>query len=189
MDIQTLEALGISKADLLEKVVDKVAADILLDSYVDDGGDYGNRDTTFAKAMKRMVVERIKALVAKEAEERVLPSVVALVEQAVMVKTNRYGDKVAEPRTFREYIAEQVVEWMGEKVDPQGKVQADYHYGDQFKSAGTRVQQLVRAEVGKSLDPIIKEQTELIHKQIQDAILMTVGDKLRAVVAALEAKK
>src|SRR5665648_119368 len=112
MSTISIEELGITKEDLTERVIDKIAGDFL-----DDDG----YSTLIERSINKRVQEAIDSAVKTVGEKVIDPNVAAMVEELTLQKTNDYGEKRGEPVTFIEYLTEMAQKYMVEKVDYQGR--------------------------------------------------------------------
>lgn len=121
----TLESLGLSQEDLAEKLVDRLAENLLTSiNYDPEGGDW-HSSSPFAKKLDKLVKDRLDQIVNDMAEKHVLPGVTKMVEDMMLQETNKWGEKKGEPVSFREYLVSRADHWMREQVDYKGKSKGD----------------------------------------------------------------
>lgn len=185
MDIKTLEALGISAEDLAERIIDQAVERLLATTGYDEDGD----ETSHASRFKREIEKRVQAAVDQKiaalAAEHVIPRVGEMIEQADMRQTNRYGEPVSPPMTFKEYIANRAQVYMTEDVDYHGKSKAE---GDSYnwRSHGPRLTVLMRTYIQETLEKHAKAAVNDVNKVIAQNIEKAAKDAITAASSAIK---
>jgi hypothetical protein len=170
-----VEDLGLTKEELAERVVAKIATDLLEEttvSYDEDGDPWeGSRPTKFEQAMKEFVTKRIDAEVTRLAEATVAPFVVKAIERLVIQETNRYGEAKKPPQTFVEYLETRIDTYLKEAVDKDGRCRVDSY---SFSPTGTRISHLVfshiHSEMEKAVRATFSETTKTIAGMLSEAM-------------------
>lgn len=186
MDMQSLEALGITKEDLAERIVDQAVQTLLSSTGFDPENE---TETSYASKFKREIEARIQKAVDQKigalAAEHLIPRIGEMIEKANLLQTNQYGEKKGPSMTFIEYIASRAQAYMSENVDYHGKSKAE---GDSYnwKSEGPRLTVLMRSYIRETLEKhaknAIKDVNAVIAKNIEKAAL----DAITAAATAIK---
>ena len=178
MDIKTLEALGITREELAERIIES-AVDQLLSStgFNPETEEETRYESRFKREVEARVQQAVDAKIAALAEVHVLPRVGEMIEAADMRKTNRYGEPVSQSMTFKEYIAHRADVYMTEDVDFHGNSKADLEAkGDStynWRSCGPRLTVLMRSYIRDSLEKqataAVADVNKVIAKNIERA--------------------
>lgn len=189
MDLKSLEALGITKEDLFERIVERAVSD-LMESH---GFDEDEREHTYSSQFKREIDKRIQqavdAKITALANEHLVPRVGEMIEQADMRRTNNYGEPKGPSLTFKEYIASRAEVYMSEDVDYHGKSKADLEArGEstyQWKSSGPRLNVLMRLYIGDELAKKTQAALTDVNKAIAEGIQRTAVQAIQQAAANL----
>lgn len=182
----TLEALGLDQEKLAEKLVDRLAQNMLTSiGYDEDGSDWFGT-SPFARKLNDMVKARLDQVVNDLADKHVLPRVEAMVEGLVLQQTNGWGEKVGTPVTFIEYLTQRAEAYMQEPVNFEGKSQKESgSYG--WSKHQTRITHLVEKHLHYSIDSAMKDALKVANSAIATGISETVKIKLAEITAAIKA--
>lgn len=146
MTTETLESLGISQEDVLERVSEKMT-DRLMAEYGDEG--------EIGRLLEKRVIEKVNAAVEEIAGRNVLPNVAQYVENLTLQQTNQWGERRGESLTFTEYLVQRVEHYMNEKVDRDGKSKREDSFG--WRPAQTRIAHLVHEHLHWSIETAMRE--------------------------------
>uniref|UniRef100_A0A6M3MHC8 Uncharacterized protein n=1 Tax=viral metagenome TaxID=1070528 RepID=A0A6M3MHC8_9ZZZZ len=191
MDLQTLEALGISKEDLAERIVGS-AVDQLLSStgFNPDTEEETRYESRFKREVEARVQQSVDAKIAALAEVHVLPRVGEMIESADMKVTNKYGESKGPAMTFKEYIAHRAQVYMTEDVDYHGNSKADLEAKNEstynWRSCGPRLTVLMRNYIRDSLETQAKAAVNDVNKVIAANIAKAAQDAIAAASANLK---
>lgn len=191
MNAITIEALGLTKDELTERIVRRAVDEMLsrtVVGYDEDGDDVVDEvPTQLANQIKAMVKDRIDAKITEIAEGHVLPRVSEYVENAVLQKTNAWGEKIGEPITFVEYMTQRADEYMRETVNYDGKSKKEA--GDySFNGKQSRVTHLIERHLHHSIETGVKNALQSVNTTIGAALAETVKLKLQEAAASLKVK-
>lgn len=180
----TLESLGLDQDKLAEKLVDRLAQNMLTSiGYDEDGGDWFGT-SPFARKLNDMVKARLDQVVNDLADKHVLPRVNEMVEGLVLQQTNQWGEKVGTPVTFIEYLTQRAEVYMQEPVNYEGKTQKESgSYG--WSKAQTRITHLVEKHLHYSIDSAMKDALKIANSAIATGIEQTVKTKLSEITQGL----
>jgi len=187
-----LEDLGITQDELCERLVTKLAAELLQEEFggYDDGGELvtGARPTAFANEAHKLVRERIDAHVKALAEKHLLPRVDKLIETVVLEQTNQWGEKTGTPPvSLKEYLVQRAEAYLLEPVDYQGNPtqQSSYHRNDQ-----TRITHLVNKHFHYTIEDALKTAIKAANLTLAEGLhktcklkLAEIADKLQITIA------
>lgn len=133
------EALGISKKELQDRVVDRLCSEITDDLYT---------------KLQKQTQEYADKKVADLANKHVFPNINALIEDLTLQKTNQWGEKVGEKVTFIEYLIKQAEAYMNEPLDSQGKTREENPF--QWQKKQTRIMYLINNHLHNSIESAMK---------------------------------
>lgn len=168
----TLSALGITKEELLDRLVERLA-----DGWDDDGD-----EPRYWSAFEAKLTERINTAVAgvvDAAAQKSIEERVAAVLDGPWPNTNQYGEKRGAPQTFRELVMVRVDAYLNRKVR-----QHDGMPDDSYSSSGamSRVDWLI----AKAAEGAVKNGVEKAAKEAAEkARTEVLGAMDKAVVAAV----
>lgn len=149
-------ALGISTAELEEKIVDK-AVETILDriGYEPDTGADTVENTELCRILQERLAARVQDLVDGVVEEHLMGQAREMIEGVLIKRTNEFGEEKAEPATLQEYIAHRLERFMNEIVNSKGErvYRDDYVRYDR----STRLEYLISEEFGRKFKEVIQE--------------------------------
>lgn len=180
----TLEALGLDQDKLAEKLVDRLAQNMLTSIGYDEDGDEWFGTSPFAKKLNNLVTARLDKVVNELADKHVLPRVEAMVEGLVLQKTNSWGEKVGEPVTFIEYLTQRADAWMREEVSYDGKTKEQDSYS--WRKRGTRVEYLIDQHLQYNISTAMKNALGEANKSIVEGLKAAVNIKLGEIAVQLK---
>lgn len=184
MDIATLEALGINKEDLQQRVVDQIVESLLTKTSVDDEDRAYYGESEFSRDLKVLVKTSIDKKVADLAEKFVLPDVEKYIEELTIQTTNQYGEKRGEPITFVEYLVHRAKDYMQEQVDSSGKSKGTDSYS--WTGKQTRITYLINSHLHYSIETAMKNSLSIATGEIARGIHETARIKLNEIAANLK---
>lgn len=185
MSALTIESLGLSKEELTERLVRTLADDLMTQWKSDEDGNVVDSGVTpFGKALEKKVTARIDAAIEKIAGQHVLPNVAVYVEGLCLQETNKWGEKLGKPVTFREYLVKRAEAYLQEPVDFDGKVKGDNSYN--WSAKQTRIVHLVHQHLQYSIENAMKDALKTANSAIVGGIEGAVKLKLAEVAAALK---
>lgn len=172
MDITTLEALGISKEDLANRIIDQAVETLLSSTGFNPETE---EEVCYESRFKREIEERMKKAVDEKiaalAETHLIPKVGELIEKTNMRKTNGFGEPKGEPMTFLEYLVSRAEVYMSEETDMFGKSKSEGDYN--WRSAGPRLTVLMKMYIRDTLEKhakaAVSDVNKVIAKNIEDA--------------------
>lgn len=181
----SLEVLGMTQAELQERVVEKIANDVFLqNAYDPDEGDF-RADSKFGRELQKLVKERIGAKISELAEKFVLPDVSKYIEELTIQETNQWGEKRGESITFIEYLVQRAKHYLNEKVNYEGKNKDECGIYS-FNGTQTRLTHLVHKHLHFSIEGAMKTAVSSVNALIVPALEETCKTKLSEISATLK---
>jgi len=179
----TCEAIGMEQDELQERVVQGLVERILGDDHDDPEG-HVHREA-FKEAMKQ-VEAAVDAKVKQMAEEHIYPMAEKLITDHVFQKTNQWGEKKDEPKTFVEYLVDRADKFFTEKVDRQGKTRSEVRYGNDWRESGARIVVMIDNHLESAISVAMKRALENANNSIAEGIAETARTKLYEMAKTLK---
>lgn len=176
-----LKALGISKEEIEERIVNAVSEAILSDVGYDGEGSDTFGDSAFHKKTKELIQKRIDSAISALAERHLLPNITSHIENLVLQETNTWGEKVGKPVTFIEYLTQRADAYMREEVNFEGKTKGQDSYN--WRPAGTRIATMVHKHLQYSIETAMKQALANANSSIIGGIEKAVKIKMAEVAA------
>lgn len=188
-----LEALGISKEDLQERVVERLCDRVLTQQYFgqEEDEESSYEGTTFARKLNKEIEKMFNSEIEKIGERHVLPKVLELITNHCIQKTNQWGEKIGESRTFTEYLVDRAEAYLEEAVDYRGDpavVRGTRVHS--WKEDSTRLTYEISRHLQFAIERSMKEAMDNINKSIVGGLEGAVKIALQSVVdkTKIEAK-
>lgn len=173
----TLENLGITKEDVMEKVVDSICKRLLgTNEYDEEVGCYLDVDSKFKMQLNQKIQDEIKERFDKFAEQHIGPLLAEKIESMVLQVTNKWGEKKGEPVSLTEYIMERAESYLQEEVNYNGKTKQQEGYG--FRAASTRLLHEIDNHLHYSISSALKEIINDGNKQLAESLRKACGFQL-----------
>jgi hypothetical protein len=187
-----LTDIGLTPETLQQRVVESIVDSILHDRYTDEDGNVSTSYTSrFKEAANKEIVKATDAAVAKMVTDYMATNIETVLATTIFAPTNGYGEPKGVPRSFREYIVNQITEYMNEQVDEKGAPKPK-GYSYNWKSECTRAMWMVDACVKKNLQDAIRETLASANASIAESITETVRketEKLKKICTGLAPKR
>lgn len=184
----TIESLGLSKDELLDRVVTR-AVEVLLHDYEEGNDEDGEPCTSekpsqFGELIKARVKQKTDEAIEQIAAKHILPNITTYVENLCMQETNKWGEKKGEPVTFIEYLVSRAEAYLSEEVDFNGKTKAQDSYN--WRKAQTRIAHLVHEHLQYSIQIAMKQALADANSKIVGGIEAAIKIKLAEVQESLK---
>lgn len=177
-----VKELGFTKEELEQKVIQKIADDLLLEyGYESETGGETVDDSHLKRKFHEIIKKHVDRQINKMAEEYVVPNVRAIIESVSLQQTNQWGEKTGQPKTFVEYLTESAQAYLSQPVDFQGKPNSGYSRENQ-----TRLVHLVHEHLHYAIESAMKDAVDQVKKQIAPALEATVKLKLGEIAGSLK---
>ena len=186
MDIKSLEALGITADELINRIVDKCAEELMTDVSFDEDGAEWRAKSKLARQLDDRIKRQIDETISALAEKHILPNVAEYVESLTLQETNRWGEKTGKKLTFIEYLTQRAEAYMTEKVNFEGKSK-DEAGGFSWAGTQTRITHLVNKHLHYSIETAMKQALSVANSAIASGIEETVKLKLSEITGTLKA--
>lgn len=172
-----LEMIGLTEAELAEKVVDKLVNQLL---------DSSGYESEIERRLHRHVASAVDAAVDKLAAEHILPNVHKYVEQLTLQRTNQWGEAQGKPVTFIEHLVDRAEVYLNEKVDHEGRSKSECNYHS-WTGKQTRVVHLVDRHLQYSIEVAMKGALAQVSESLSKGIGSTVEEMIKDVIANVKA--
>jgi hypothetical protein len=177
-DTATLEALGFTKDEIFQRVVDTIVRDLTQSRCEDEDGEVWFGESEFKRGLDKAVQARIDAEVVKTADQHIAPRIAELIDGVTFQQTNQWGEKRGEPMTFIEYLVERAEAYMTEPVNYEGKPRGTDSYS--WTAKGTRVTYMIDKHLHYSIETAMKqalsEANAAIGKGLNEAVKVAIGN-------------
>jgi hypothetical protein len=182
----SFEALGLTKEDLQERVIERIVEKSLLTlSFADpESDDTVQVPSVLSKQIDKRIKEHIEATINALAEKHILPNVSQYIENLTLQKTTEWGEKVGKPMTFLEYMIQRAEAHIQEPVDRSGqtKEQAGYNWS----KSTTRIAFLVNSHLQYNIETAMKQALTTANAAIVGGIEQAVKIKLDEVAKSMK---
>lgn len=182
----SLEALGFTKEELQNRVIERLCSNVLHGKGYDEEGNEFDQESAFARKLEQKVKEQIDVTINTLAQKHVLPNVHAYLENLCLQKTNEWGEKAAKKVTFVEYLTQRAEAYMMEMVNYEGKPKGTDSYS--WTGTQTRITHLVHQHLHYSIEQAMKNALAVANSSISTGIQETVKKKLAEISVALTVK-
>lgn len=183
----SFEALGLTKEDLQERVIDRICERALETLSFDEDGEGHAVPSKMSRQIDERIKEHIAATINALAEKHVLPNVSQYIENLTLQETSKWGEKVGKPVTFLEYLIQRAEAYIQEPVNYVGKTKAEEGY--RWSASQTRITYLVNKHLQYSIETAMNEALKTANSAIIGGIdaalkikLQELADKMKIVV-------
>ena len=186
----SIDDLGISQDELVERVVDAAASKLLVrhvPEYDPDTGEIEDchASTTLTNKLNAEIKKRIDEAIAAIAQKHLLDDLEGQINNVVIQATNAYGETKGSPATFLEYIVSRAADYMAEPVDFSGKDKASsggYH----FKATQTRLVHAVHEHLQYTIETATKAMVKNCLSSLTDSLQEAIKIKLAEISAGIK---
>lgn len=180
-----LAELGFTKEELQQRVVDQIAAQVMVGTFSDEEGEEFKSDSAFAKTLDKHVKKKVDDTINALAEKHILPNVASYIENLTLQATNQWGEKRGTPVTFIEYLTQRAEAYMQEQVNFEGKTKGE-NDSYSWRGAQTRISHLINKHLHYSIENAMKDAMKIATSGIAKGIEETVRAKLAEVSQQLK---
>lgn len=179
-----LEDLGLTQEKVQELLIDKLASQAMMGTFLDEDGNPFDDDSQFSKKMyahvKICVDRKIEAL----AEQHLLPGIKDRMDTLILAETNEWGEKKGKQFTFIEYMIARAEAYLNEIVDYEGKPRTDrssYWNGKQ-----SRLTHMVEKYLYSRIEDAMKSAVKIVNDQLGPALAKTAQERLASISTSLK---
>lgn len=172
----SFEALGISKEDLTEKLLDRLVEEFTTEPVWDENGTEDRRRSTMSAAITKQIQAHIDATVTRLGEEHVMPRVTEIIEGLVLNATNQWGEKTGKGVTFIEYLTQRAEAFMREDVNYEGKPRGGDSYS--WTKHSTRVAYMIDKHLQHSIQTAMVKALADANSSIAEGLMGAVKHSL-----------
>ena len=181
-----LEELGISKADLQQRVIDQLCEILLGDKYLNE--DNAECADHFREELNKHIRTRIDKVIYELAEKYVLPNINKQIENVVIQETNNWGEKKDSKAVgFTEYMVHRIDAYLKEDVDRDGKSKGDAN-GYSWHKETNRITHCVGKHLQSTIDRAMISSVKEINDSINGGLENAVKDALNRIKVTVSTK-
>lgn len=185
MNELTLESLGLDQDKLIDRLVDKIATNLMTSLHYDEDDNEWRGSSGFAQKLNGLIKARLDEIVNDMANKHVLPKVTEMVEGLVLQQTNQWGEKTGKPVTFIEYLTQRADAYMTEKVSYDGKSKNEAG-GFSWSGTQTRISHLIEKHLHYSIENAMKDALKTVNSAVATGLAETAKLKLAEITAGLK---
>lgn len=178
-----LEALGFTKEELQQRVVDQLCKELMTNLAYEENEEYPI-DSEFGKKLKAVVKLHIDDTIMAIAQIHIFPKVSEYIENLTLKETNKWGEAKGQSLTFIEYMVQRAEAYMIEKVDYNGKAKGQDSYS--WKGTQTRLSHLIHQHLQYSIENAMKAALTEANSHIAKGLEETVKIKLAEISKSLK---
>lgn len=170
------EMLGLTKEQMMDRVIDSMADKIMketIETTDEDGETTWTKgfNTQLNKLVQETADDRLKCI----KEENILPKLDELIFGVILQKTNDWGEKKGEPVTFVEYLTAQAEAYMQEMVDGNGKNKAESN-NSYWSGRTTRLVYLIDKSMANHFHKVSQE----LNRHAREALAETLSETMKS---------
>lgn len=174
-----LEELGITRDELIERIVDRTADKAL--GFDPEDEDFGAISTeSLESRIQDAVRERIDNTVKSIADEHILPNAQQYIENVTLQHTNSWGEKKGESVTFREYLVQRAHDYMTEQVDHDGYAKGEKNSMGGWRPYGTRIEHMIerhlKYHIHSAMEDAMKQANSSIAEGLNEAVRVKIDE-------------
>ena len=181
----SLPELGITKEELQERVVEKIAEQLLGDKDFDEDGCASISKSTFHKALEKRIADHVEVAIMKIADAHILPNVSRYIDELCLQETNKWGEKKGVPLSFIEYLVQRAESYLREEVSYEGKTKVE-NGSYCFTGAQTRITYLVHEHLKYTIESAMKDAVKNVNGVISGALAETCKIQLANIASSLK---
>lgn len=182
-----LEALGISRDDIIEKVIDRCVDSLMSTQYFDqeDGSPYRAKSDV-EKRITELCRKRVDEKVQQIADDHILPLVSQRIENLTLQQTNSWGEKTGAPVTFIEYLVKRADNYLTEKVDYNGKSKDENGSSYGWSGTQSRITFMIHQHLHYSIKSAMEDAVKHVNAALSKGLQETVKTKIDEIVSSLK---
>lgn len=181
-----LSELGLTKEELQERVVNRIAELLLQEESLDEYGNPSIGSSSFGREIQKLVKDQLTASITALAEKHILPNVSQFVENLTLQETNKWGEKTGKSMTFVEYLTARAEAYLREEVNYEGKSKEEARDAYSWSKSQTRVAHLVNRHLHYTIEQAMKNAVKTANDVIAIGLEETVKIKLQEIAKSLK---
>lgn len=173
-----IEELGFTKQELQERVVEKIAEEILSSRDYDEDGIESPVASEFKRHLEKLVQKEIDRRVAELGSTQVAPLVIEAIDKVVIQKTNEWGEARGVSVSFIEYLVQRAEAWIKEPVDSSGESRSEARdtYNKRFETP--RIVHMIDKHIGYSVKFSVEAALKDMNSKLATGIAETVKTQI-----------
>lgn len=180
-----IEALGITQEEFVDRVVDTAATRLLSSIHIDEDGDEISKSSKLATRIKEEVMTRIDQRVAELSERHLRPIVESKLDQLVLQRTTKWGEKVGSPQSFVEYVVAQAENYMIEPVNSEGQSKRADSYS--WKPYGPRISFMMDRHLNTHIQSAVERIVKAGNDHLVEGITQAVKTAMEKILISVKA--
>jgi hypothetical protein len=182
----TIEALGITKEEAAERVIQKIADSILYNEEYDEDGNPFRGEASFAREVDKAIRVRIDEEVKRLGDTEIEPKIASLIDGICLQATNDWGEAKGEKVSFREYLVRRAEAYMTEPVDYNGKPKGTDSFS--WTARTTRVAHMIHQHLHYEIERAMKEALGNLNSTVAKGLHEATRLALNEVIGGLKVK-
>jgi hypothetical protein len=186
----TIEALGITKEEAAERVIQKLVESILYTEDYDEDGNPFRGEASFQAEVNKAIKARIDEEVNRLGDTEIGPRIASLIDGVTLQQTNEWGEKKGQTYTFREYLVQRAENYMTEQVNYEGKAKAQDSYN--WTGRTTRVSYMVdkhlHYEIENAMKKAFSDLNGTVAKGLHEATRLAINTALTGLKVSVAVK-
>jgi hypothetical protein len=180
----SIESLGITNEELIERVVTRIVEATTQTKRWDEDDDEYIQDSPIAEKLAKFAEDKLAEKVEQIGNETVVPQVGALIEQVCLTKTNQWGEKVGKELTFKEFLVDKALDFMHEPVNYNGKTRSQDSYS--WSKHSTRLAYLIDNHIHSTLDYAVKKALSDFNTEVGKSLTKAVEESIAKVTKGIK---
>lgn len=176
-----LEALGFSREEIQNKIVDAAVEDLLSGVSVDDEGNAHRMASRLRESFNTELTQRIADTVSNLVSTLVTPE---YIRATTFPRYSKYGEKKGDPLTFKEFVEQCVSKILDAKVDDSGKILEPGSYG--YDRGKHFMSGLVEKAVERELREAIQKGLINIQQEVTNALKAAATEIITKITASIK---
>lgn len=173
-----LAQLGITPADLQERIIERAVEALLAENDLDEDGEVSQRPPDLSDRVRKMVTARIDAKIQQLADQYLLPKIDAHIDSLILQQTTAWGEKRGQPMSVVEYLVACAEAYMIEPVDHNGKTKTEDSYN--WRQHSTRITHAIHKhlqfEIDRAMQDALKTANSTMAKGLHEACRIAINE-------------
>lgn len=175
------EALGISRDELINKIVDAAVEDLLSSVSTDDEGNSYKMSSRLREDFNTELTKRISSTVSGLVDSLVTPE---YIRTTTFPRYSKYGEKKGDPLTFKEFVEQCVNKILDSRIDDSGKILEPGSYG--YDRGKHFMSGLVEKTIERELREAIQKGLINIQQEVTNALKAAATEIITKITASIK---